>query len=130
MGVPSSTCSPASTRKSVSSASATATDTRGMRMTKSPMGFSLLQGALYGVDNARRRRVDLRLQRRGSGVGDKPGAHPLDVCGQFAEQFGLQDRGDLCSWPCELDCVVDDHGSSGAACGFDDRLDVEGNESS
>src|SRR3984893_7709869 len=128
MGVPSSTCSPASTRSSVSSASETATDTRGMLMTKSPMGFSLLQGALYGVAKARRRRVDLRLQRGGSGVGDKPGAHPLDGCGQFAEQFGLQDRGDLCSWPGELDCVVDDHGSSGTVGGLDDCLDGEGDE--
>src|SRR5215472_7884279 len=110
--MPSSTCSPALTRKSVSSASETATDTRGMRMMKSAMRSRLFQGSPRSCDDPFRRRVHLRLERGRGRVGDEPGADPLDGCGQFAEQFGLQDRGNLCSRPGELHCVVNDYGSA------------------
>ena len=86
---------------------------------------ALSKRALRGLDDARRRRIDLRLERRRGRVGDEPGAHPLDGCGELAEQFRLQDRGDLGSGAGELDRVVHDDDSPGATDGFDDGLDVE-----
>ena len=81
--------------------------------------------AQRGFDDARRRRVHLRLERGRGRVGDEPGGDPLDGRGQLAEQLVLQDRGDLGPGPGELHRVVHDYGSSGTASGFDDRLHVE-----
>src|ERR1700735_2968764 len=122
--MPSSTCSPASTSSPVSSASATATETRGMRITKSATYFRILARPLSGLDDARRRRVDLRLECRGGRVGNEPGRYAFDRGGEFAEQFGVQDGRDLGAGAGELDGVVHDHGSPCAADGFDDGVDV------
>src|SRR5215217_1538832 len=105
MGVPSSTRCPSSTRNSINSASETATETRGMRMTKSAMGIRSGggKGALRGGNDARRRRIDLSFERSGRGGRDEPGADALDGRFQVAETLRLQYCHDLGSRPGELD---------------------------
>src|SRR6187402_1669764 len=102
MGVPSSTNSPAETRNSVSSASETATDTRGIRMMKSPTRAGLLERSLGGLDDACSRRVDLGFQRRRGGCGDEPRCHALDRSGELTEAFGMQGCDDFRSRAREL----------------------------
>jgi len=89
------------------------------------MGSRPLQRALRRGDDPRRRRVDLRFERRGGGIGDESGGHPLDRRGELAEQLGLQDRRHLRPGTGELHRVVDDHRASGSAYRVDDGLDVE-----
>src|SRR5947209_1152926 len=125
IGEPSSTCSPAGTSSSVSSASETATDTRGMRMVNSATRPRPFQSALSGGDDPLRGRVHLRLERSRRGIGNEPGGHPLNRCREFTEQFSLQDRGNLCSRTGELHCVVDDYRPAGSAHRFDDDLDIQ-----
>src|SRR5262245_20754536 len=106
----------------MSSASDTATETRGMRMTKSAMRIRGLERAPDGRDNPRRRRVELRLERMGSGGRDEPRADALDGLGEYTEAVRLQRRHDFGARPCELDRVMDDDGPAGAAHRLGDRL--------
>src|ERR1700742_4456087 len=109
----------------MSSASDTATETRGIRMTNSAMRIRGLVRALDGGDNPRRRRVDLGFERRGGGGRDEPCPDALDGRGEFTEALRLQRRHYFGSRPCELDRVMYDDGPAGAADRFGDRLDVE-----
>src|SRR6185503_12199169 len=95
MGVPSSTYSPPGTRISVSSASETATDTRGIRMMKSATGTGLLERSQRGLGDACRGRVDLGFEGCRGGCRDEPGRHTLYRGVEFTETLGLQGCDDL-----------------------------------
>src|SRR4051794_7609766 len=125
MGVPSSTCSPALTRNSVSSASDTATETRGMRMTKSAMRTRGRERSLRCLDDPCCRWIQLRLQRRRCRCRNESCGHPLDRRGELTEAFRLQSGDDLCTGACELDGVVYDDRSSGPTHRLDDGFDVQ-----
>src|SRR3954463_16265121 len=106
--MPSSTCWPSATSNSMSSASETATETRGMRMVKSAMHIRTggLEGALHGRGDSRRRRVELGLQRSGRRRRDESRRNAFDGCRELAEAFSLQRCHYLGSWACELDRIV------------------------
>src|SRR6478735_4376924 len=128
MGVPSSTCSPALTRISVSSASETATETRGMRMTKSATGARRVKRPHRRLDDPGSRRVELCLQRRGGGSRHESGTHPFDRRRELAETLGLKSGDDFRTGTGELDRVVHDHRPPGTTYRFDDGLDVQRDE--
>src|SRR5829696_6333910 len=98
----------------MSSASDTATETRGMRMRKSPTDTRPFQGPLYGLDDPRRRRVDLSFEPCGRRSGDEPCADALDRSRKLAEALRLQRRHDFSAGTGELDRVMHHHGPAGA----------------
>ena len=65
------------------------------------------------------------FERRRGGCRDEPRRHPFDGRGELAEALGLQRGDDFCSGTGELDRVVHDYGTAGAANRVDDGVDVQ-----